>query len=148
MYQYMILKFGTIFIAICENHENAGHSPLCVGRKVFSTGHIVTELLSQLLRILKFSLNINFVQRLVDYFKPSFDFLCWVDAEIFQCFTMCTFWFTALYTTHSVTLGVPIFVLEMILTPFLRNQSGTDAQNSIHLDLATVGSMGGREPQQ
>ena len=64
MYQYMILKFGTIFIAICENHENAGHSPLCVGRKVFSTGHIVTELLSQLLRILKFSLNINFVQRL------------------------------------------------------------------------------------
>ena len=26
----MILKFDTSFIAICENCENAGHSPLCV----------------------------------------------------------------------------------------------------------------------
>ena len=54
-------------------------------------------LLSKLLRIFKSSVNIIQSQRIKASFEPSFNFLCWVEAEIFEIFPASTFWLTTLY---------------------------------------------------
>ena len=57
--------------------------------------------LSKLLRIFKSSLNIIQSQRVEASFKPSFIFLCWVEAEIFEISPTSTFCFWGLYCVNK-----------------------------------------------
>ena len=74
----MILKFGTIFIAICENCENAGGSPLCDISFRFFVGFKVAFFSPRLMRFgnavaLGFILGESFIAQC----NIGLDFLSW-----------------------------------------------------------------------